>query len=223
MTNPDAAPLGILGGTFDPVHLGHIRIAQQVLAGFSLPAVQMLLAPQPPHKARTGLSTVTDRLAMLTLAVADHPELSISTVEVDRGGTCYTIDSLRALSAATPACRPVFIMGVDSLVELPTWRNYIDLMAEFDLIAVSRFQTSLAPLRSRLDPAVESRLVRQLPPDQPLGTGGRIIYFAIEPIQISSSAIRELVASGGDPAGLVSPAVARYIRDNELYYREGTH
>jgi nicotinate-nucleotide adenylyltransferase len=223
MTRSDASLLGILGGTFDPVHLGHIRIAQQVLARFSLPAVQMLLAPQPPHKARTGLSPVTERLAMLTLAVADHPELSISTHVVDRGGICYTIDSLRALRDTTPACRPVFIMGVDSLVELPTWRNYLDLIAEFDLIVVARFRTSLAPLRSRLDPAVESRLVRHLPPDQPLGTGGRIVYFAIEPIQISSSAIRDLVASGGDPAGLVSAAVARYIRDNELYYREETH
>jgi len=223
MTRSDASPLGILGGSFDPVHLGHIRIAQQVLAGFSLPAVQMLLAPQPPHKARTGLSPVSDRLAMLTLAVADHPELSICTYEVDRGGVCYTIDSLRALRDATPACHPVFIMGVDSLEELPSWRNYPDLITEFDLIVVARFRTSLAALRSRLDPAVENRLVRHLPPDQPLGTGGRILYFTIEPIQISSSAIREIVAAGGDPAGLVSPAVARYIRDNELYYREETH
>jgi nicotinate-nucleotide adenylyltransferase len=220
MTRTDAPPVGILGGTFDPVHLGHIQIAKHVLTECALPAVRMLLSPQPPHKTQAAISPVADRLAMLSLAVADHPWLSISTNEVDRGGICYTIDSLRALRDAESACRPVFIMGLDSLLELPTWRNYIDLISEFDLIVVARPRQRLAPLRGQLDPAVESRLTSQLPHDRLLGAGGRIITLAIEPIHISSSAIRKHVASGGDPGGLVSPVVAGYIRDKRLYNRE---
>jgi len=214
---------GVLGGTFDPVHLGHLVVAERVRAEFSLHRTIMLLAAQPPHKDHAGLSTAADRLAMLKLALIDHPALEIGTYELERDEVCYTINTLRALRDGDPECRPVFIMGMDSLLELPTWRDYLELIAEFDLIVVDRPGESLGAIRQELDPAIVPRIVPHTPGSSTPGAGGRIYHFPFEPIPISSSAIRELTARGGDLHGLVTPAVAKYIQVNSLYRQEENH
>jgi len=216
----EAALTPVLGGTFDPVHLGHLTIAERVRQALGARRVLLLLSALPPHKDNSGVGSTRDRLAMLRLAASERPGLEICTMEIERGGVSYTIDSLRALRAEDATRQPVFIVGSDSLLELPTWRDWPDLIAEFDLIAFDRPELELESIRERLDPAVRNRL-EPLPLEcSSIGTGGRIFHFPMSPVAISSSRIRALAATGADLSGLVSPAVGRYIQRKGLYRRE---
>jgi nicotinate-nucleotide adenylyltransferase len=155
---------------------------------------------------------------MLRRAIEDRPVLEICTLEIDRGEICYSIDTLRQLRDGIPSVLPVFVMGMDSLVELPTWKEFQKLIREFDLIAVDRPGSDAAI--ETLHPGV-SAAVEELPQDEEPPWGrGRIYRLRIPPIPISSSQIRALVARGESPAGLVPPGVARYIHDNRLYLEE---
>ena len=122
---------GVLGGTFDPVHLGHLSIAREVQRTFSLSRLLLMLSALPPHKERASLSSTADREAMLRLAVSGESRLEVSTLELERREISYTIDSLRSMRDGRPGGRPVFILGMDSLFDLPTWKDYLELMAEW--------------------------------------------------------------------------------------------
>jgi nicotinate-nucleotide adenylyltransferase len=155
---------------------------------------------------------------MLRLAIEDGQGLEVSTIEIDRGEVCYTIDTMRRLRDGVPPVVPVFVMGMDSLVELQTWKDFRSLIREFDLIAVDR-PDSDDPARP-LDPEVALAAGELLEGEEPRWQGGRIYRLRIPPIPISSSRIRALAADGDQLSGLVPPAVARYIHDNRLYLEE---
>jgi len=216
--------IGVLGGSFDPVHLGHLQLAGHIGDELRFDRILLVLAATPPHKAVTALSPAGGREAMLRLAVAEWPRLEVSRLELDREGIGYTIDSLRALRDGTPPCRPVFILGMDALADLPTWRDYRDLLREFDLVAVDRQSADLAHLEHSLDPAVAERLVAmddsEAKRDLDVGAGGRVFHFPMEVIPISASEIRRLAAAGREVSHLVPPAVARYIQTTGIYRRE---
>lgn len=231
MTAPAAdsgAPaLGFFGGTFDPVHVGHVAAAQAVYRAFSLRRVLLLPAATPPHKTRTDFASARDRLRMLELAVEGVPGLGVCDLELRRGGTSYTIDSLRALRAGTPPVLPVFVLGMDALLDVASWREPRALVREFDLIAVDRPGRSLDEARGRLDDETFTRLLPAFPgpsgvpaPAPPLGTGGRIFILAIPPVPVSSSEVRSRASRREPLLGLVHPAVARYIQDQALYTQE---
>ena len=137
MTSRARVVVGVLGGTFDPVHCGHLDMAEAIHARLGLARMLMLLSPRPPHKRRQQLSPTGHREAMLRLAVEDRSMLDMSRLELDRPGVGYTIDSLRELRDGH-GLTPVFVLGSDSLVELPTWREYAQLLDEFDLVAIDR-------------------------------------------------------------------------------------
>lgn len=216
MTRPPA--LGVLGGTFDPVHLGHLEIARRARSAAGLARVLLVPSAVPPHKRRARLAPARDREAMLRLAVAGVPGLEVSTIELDTRGVCYTIETLRRLRLGPPAASPVFILGMDSLVDLETWKDFRDLIREFDLIAVDR--PGRPPV---LAPEIAGAVV-PLPDGAPgalpaleLGRGGRIFRVGGPPIPISSSDVRAKAASGADLDGLVPPGVAGYISSKGLY------
>jgi nicotinate-nucleotide adenylyltransferase len=219
-------PIGILGGTFDPVHFGHLGLARWVRAYLGLPRAVLLPAAVPPHKRHEFLSPARHREAMLNLALAAESELELCTVELESGGVCYTIDTLRALRDGPPVCDPLFILGTDSLLEIPTWHQFRDLVREFDLVAIDREEAGLERIRERLDPDLESRLI--VPVDRRSARaavdrgrpGGRILCLGMEPIPISSTEVRRRAAEGRSLVGLVPPAVARYIQSNGLYRQE---
>ncbi len=220
--------VAVLGGTFDPIHSGHLQIAEHVREALRPERVLLVLSATPPHKDSAALCPAHHREAMLRLALAERPGLELSRLELDARRVCYTIDTLSTLRDGTPPVDPLFILGSDALLELPGWREAERIVAEFDLVAVDRPGCRLDEVRDRLAPELARRLVpmplaaddrreREAP-----GRGGRIFHleFPPTPIPISSSEIRARAADGRSLGGLVPPAVARYILDKGLYRKE---
>jgi nicotinate-nucleotide adenylyltransferase len=216
--------VAVLGGSFDPVHVGHLHVADQVWRAFSLSEVILLPCAVPAHKSRK-LTWAGHRLAMLRLAVGHDRRLRISTLEFERGGVSYTIDSLRALVAKDPSLAPLFVVGLDWLSEIDTWREWRDLLREFDLVAVDRPGVDIDGVRRSIDREVSERIV-PVPAaengggDPPPGAGGRIYHLPIPQVDVSSTEIRARAAEGASLAGLVPPPVARYIHTHRLFQRE---
>jgi nicotinate-nucleotide adenylyltransferase len=221
---------GLLGGSFDPVHEGHLRIAEQVRRQLDLSRALLMPAASPPHKARMQLSPGHHREAMLRLAIQGREGLELSTIELQTDQVCYTIDTLRRFRDGEPPCQAVFILGMDSLQQITTWRKWRELIDEFDLAVIQRTEDNTL-LERDLHPEVAARIITLAaasPPEALLarlhvGRGGRIFRLSIPPIPISSSAIRARARSGIDLGGLVPPAVARYIHRTGLYRQENDH
>jgi len=225
----ERSAVGVLGGTFDPVHMGHLSIAEQVRCALGLQRVLLMLSALPPHKPDAEIGSQQHRLAMLHLALDPHAGLDVGTQEIERPGVSYTIDTLRGLRRGPPERNPLFILGTDSLLELHTWHEYRRLAAEFDLIVVERPGVDSRRLLGELEHELAGRLVpvelgddgraRALQQLRP-GGGGRIFQLSVLPLAVSSSDIRSRVAAGCGVGGLVPSAVAGYIRDNSLYRGE---
>jgi nicotinate-nucleotide adenylyltransferase len=211
---------GVLGGTFDPVHLGHLHAARAVRSAFELERVLLVPSAAPPHKVPGRVASASDRLAMLRIAVADIPGLEVATIEIDRGAPSYTIDTLRALRREA-GIDPLFIVGSDALLEIRTWREAERILEEFDLVAVDRPGALPEASRAGLDPAAAARRVAVPPfPAPPPGHGGRIFALAIDGLDVSSTEVRRRAAAGQSLLGLVPPAVDRYIHERKLYLEE---
>lgn len=194
--------IGILGGTFDPVHNGHLHIARELRQALGLDAVVWVPAGRPPHKVGQIVSSDRDRLAMLELALAGSPTDEISTIDLDRAGPSYTADLLQILNEQLAPATLVFLMGEDSLRDLPTWRDPERILRLAELAVAGR-------------PGIEADLeilAAAIP-----GFDGRVHIVPTIEVPYSSSAIRERVRTGQPIAGLVPPAVERYILENGLY------
>jgi nicotinate-nucleotide adenylyltransferase len=223
--------VGVLGGTFDPVHLGHLHAAEHARRVFALPRVLLVPCSTPPHKSRPDLTPAEHRLAMLRAAVEGRQGLEVSDIEIVRGGVSYTIETLRALASGPAPARPLLILGLDALREIGTWYRHGELLSEFDLIAVERPPEGEAPAESgaaALPREFEARVV-PVPCEDGAGssadsrreaTGGRIYRVRIPPLPVSSSRVRAVASAGGPLAGLVPSAVARYIQRQGLYRKE---
>ncbi|MDX1388493.1 MAG: GTPase ObgE [Acidobacteriota bacterium] len=226
---PARRPTAILGGSFDPVHSGHLHVAEWVRRVFSLDEVVLVPCATPAIKTH-ALSSVEHRVAMLRLAIEGKASLSISTIELDRGGVSYTIETLRAIVNENLDVAPLFVVGMDWLPEITSWRGYQELLAEFDLVAVDRPAGEIERTKTTLDDEIAERIV-EVPGREngisefdgpPPGSGGRIFHIAIPPMDVSSSVVRTRIAEGASLAGLVPPGVARYIQEHGLYQREGS-
>ncbi len=223
---PDRELVGVVGGTFDPVHLGHLHIARQVAAVFELQRVLLVPCASQPHKPKGPLASAPDRLEMLRRAVAGEPLLEACSLEVERGGVSYTIDTLDALRSA--GVTPLFVVGLDSVGDLTTWRDHVRLLNEFDLVALDRPGLSMQDASASSHPTIVRRIVpvgsrpgagMQISGAAP-GSGGRIFHLAAPTIDVSSSVVRERVAAGKPIAGLVPAPVAGYIQEHRLYSKE---
>lgn len=217
--------VGVLGGTFDPVHLGHLRVADEVRQRLRLS--RMLLTPSavPPHKPLGAPSSAAHRERMLRLALGGRAGLELCTIELRQERVCYTVDTLRALRDGTPPLSPLFVLGTDALLLIETWRDYRGLLQEFDLVVVERAGVELARAAGGLERAIADRIVLGPAGEvalaaQELGRGGRIFHLPVAPIAISSSSIRRCAAEGQSLNGLVPTAVAEYIERTGLYRRE---
>jgi nicotinate-nucleotide adenylyltransferase len=199
--------VGILGGTFDPIHIGHLALADCAIA--QLPIDELLLVPagSPPHKQGRRISPAGDRVAMLRLAVAGRRSISVDTIELERPGPSYTVDTVAALidaaeHAGTPM-QPTVIMSADAFAELPTWHE------PHLLVALARI--AVAPRRGHVLPD-PGPVVAKLP-----GLQGRVDLFDGPDLDVSSSDIRARVAAGRPIDHLVPPPVAAYIEKHDLY------
>ena len=215
--------VGVLGGSFDPVHRGHVALACHAVRTLGLERVILLPCADPPHKPDRALAARYHRLEMLYLAAEDRQGLQVSTFELAQRGVRFTIDTLRALRSGTPSLNPVFLCGSDALADITSWREHDVLLAEFDFAAVIRPDDLGAP-RGQGWPDSVARRVAPLPTagEPELGRGGRVYRLDFPAPAVSSSLVRTRRASGHPVSDLVPNRVARYIHRHRLYSEEGS-
>ncbi len=212
--------IGILGGTFNPIHLAHLRSAEEVREAQQLDRILFVPSATPPHKRGNGLVAAAHRLAMVRRAIRGNPAFHVSTIEIDRGGRSYSVDTLRALRARMPDAQFFFIMGMDAFREISTWKDYSSLFALCNLVVTSRPAYDDAPLLSALPVAVRAQFCYR-PRTKRLEhrTGNQIIFQPISDLDISASTIRHRLHRGLSVRYLVPAAVERYILQHGLYAR----
>ncbi len=212
--------LGIFGGTFDPIHCGHLALARELREGLGFSAVRFIPAGDPPHRA-APVATPAHRLAMVELAVAEHPCLEVDSREIRRTGRSYTVPTLEELRLEDPA-RPLgLIVGADAFLGLPTWRRWREL---FDLAHVVVVARPGVALDDALPPELAQEWSQRFSRDAAALTSapaGALILQSTTAHPISASAIRAQLAHGeaGIAAvrGLLPAAVLAYIDRNQLY------
>lgn len=197
--------LGIFGGSFDPIHYGHLLLAETCREECCLDQVVFIPAAMPPHKTRV-LTSPGARVEMLELALGGHPAMRVSTREVDRGGVSYTAETLTGLQQDHPGAKLFFLMGADSLEDLPTWREP-QRICELAVPLVVRRSGSPAPDFSRLAHLVDARRLDEI----------RECQVAMPVIELSSTDIRQRVAAEKSIRYRTPRAVEMYIRANGLY------
>jgi nicotinate-nucleotide adenylyltransferase len=216
--------IGLLGGTFNPIHNAHLAIARQAREMLALDRVVMIPSGDPPHKPSNGLASAKDRYEMVRLALASDPHLAISDVEVRRSGKSYSIDTVRLLQQEYGnETRLHFLIGLDAFLEFPTWREPETLLTLCSFVVLSRpglsFQAlSTLPLIPRLPQASltdldQGRAVRL---DVPIGLQS-LICLRVAPSTVSASDIRGRIARGASTANLLPPAVESYILQHHIY------
>ena len=199
-----AARVGWLGGSFDPVHAGHLHIARGAADALQLARVLLVPAHQPPHKRDRRLAPDADRLALLQLACRSDPRLQPCDVELRRGGVSWSIDTARALLAALPGARLFAIVGADTLADLPTWREAGELLRLVTFCPVAR--DGREPDPAALLPLAGPEPIERI----------RAHVLRLEPHPASSTAVRDALLQGRAPAWL-PPGVLDEVRRRRLY------
>ena len=197
--------LGVLGGTFDPVHMGHLAIARAALEAHALSRILLMPAARPPHKDG-GIAPAADRLEMVRIACAGDPHLEASDLEVRRGGISFTVETLAALAARHRGAELFFILGEDTVLELPGWRESARILSLARIVAVHR-EGPRHRFDAALYPGIPPEVLEQCEKDR----------VEMEPVPIASRDIRKAIAKG-DPFDRWLPAgVGEYIRTKKLY------
>jgi nicotinate-nucleotide adenylyltransferase len=197
---------GIFGGTFDPPHLGHLILASESLSQLGLNRLLWVLTPDPPHKPGQPITPLTQRLEMLRLAIAEEPRFEICEAEINRPGPHYSVETLRLLKAQDDSRELVFLMGGDSLRDLPTWREPAEII---------RLCHALGVMRRPGDALDLSALDEQIP-----GLSAKVQFVDVPLLEISSSQIRERVAGKTSFRYYLHPRVHDYILENGLYQKK---
>lgn len=196
--------IGVMGGTFDPIHNGHLIVAEEARTRLNLAAVLFVPAGQPWLKPASPIAAAEHRVEMVRLAIADKPYFKLSTMEIERAGASYTVDTIAELEGQLDAEDGLFlILGWDSLAELPKWKEPSRLIEMCHLVVVPRPGYPRPRLKS---------LERAIP-----GLSQRVMFMNKPEIDISASAIRDRVARGLSIRHLVPEPVNRYIKQHGLY------
>lgn len=195
--------MGLFGGSFDPIHQGHIDMALRLADSLGLDGVLLMPTFVPPHKIRETMASAEHRLNMCRLVAREHPQLQVSDMEMTRGGASFTVDTLTALCEQYPETAWYLITGADMFVTLRTWYRFEDIARMAVLCTVPREGVSSAQLEAYAEE---------------LRAAGATCYVDPQPVMtVSSTEIRERVVSGAPLDGLVSSAVADYIVENHIY------
>jgi nicotinate-nucleotide adenylyltransferase len=208
---------GILGGTFNPIHLAHLRIAEEVREVCSLDRVLFIPAATPPHKALAGDIPFADRLAMVELAVMGNPAFAVSDLEAQRPGKSYSVRTLELLREANPEDSFYFIIGMDSYQALDTWKDYRRLFDLTNLVVSTRPGSPQGDLLELLPVVIRDEFCYDEPSTLRHRSGTRVILLEETFLDISSTHIRQLVAEGRSPRYLVPEAVEEFIHRQGFY------
>lgn len=201
--------IGLFGGTFDPIHKGHLHIAQAFAEQMQLDSVIFLPAGEPYHKS-SERTAAAHRLAMVEAAIAHEPRFAVSDIDIVREGATYTIDTIQIFRQHFPNAQLWFLMGMDSLLQLNTWKNWQTLVRQTNIAVAARENTVLqnapAPLHSWLGEALNN---------------GSLKLLTAPEYNISSTQIRAAIAQGQSVAQWLPESVADYIRAHGLYQSNG--
>jgi nicotinate-nucleotide adenylyltransferase len=196
--------VGVFGGTFDPIHLGHLAVARSIQATLSLDRVVLVPAGQPWLKAGTPVSSVNDRVEMLRLAIAREKAFVLSTIEAERPGPSYTVDTMETLQRQSGSDSVLyFLLGSDALMDIAKWKEPRRLIQLCQLVAFARPGFEF-PTTDALEAAVP-------------GLSQRVIFLEVPQVNIRATDIRSRIAEGRSIKRLVSRAVERYILEHGLY------
>lgn len=221
--------IGLFGGTFNPIHRGHLQVVQDVQKAFSLERILLVPSALPPHKESGSLADAPDRMNMIRLAVANNPALmqfvSVSDVELKRFGPSYTIDTVRHLKQNMPQDMELYlILGLDAFLEIDTWKSYRELFLLVPFIVMTRAgagQTddSMAKmlgnyLRSNISDGYRFSAAQVCYVDD---SKQPVFVFKVTPVDISSTKIRGRIKSGRSVASMVPKEVEDYIKSKGLY------
>jgi nicotinate-nucleotide adenylyltransferase len=213
------SPVGIFGGTFDPIHFGHLRTAFELLHALRLAEVRLVPAGNPPHRG-IPLCDARHRLDMVRAAVADQPGLIVDDREVRREGPSYTVLTLRELRDEAPG-RPIcLLLGMDAFLGLPQWHEWRSV---FDLahVVVAHRPGWIAPVAGTLGELLAVRGTQRVE-DLHESVAGRIHVRPVTQLEISSTDLRDLIVAGQDPRYLLPDAVRALIRDTGCYHPRAT-
>lgn len=189
--------IGIFGGSFNPIHTGHLIVSEEILNSLQLDSVLFVPSAIPPHKGTTDLAPFADRFRMIELAIEDNPRFQVDDIELRLSGKSFTVRTLRQFKKSNPDWEIYFLLGLDSLLEIKTWKEPDSI---FDLCQMIVFDR---PGYNRED--VEAEIA------------SRVFFSEATRIGISASMIREKLQKGGSIRYLVPESVERYIRSSGLY------
>jgi nicotinate-nucleotide adenylyltransferase len=222
--------LGVMGGTFNPIHYGHLAAANEVREAFALERIIFVPAAVPPHKDQTAIIEPRHRLMMAILATVSNPHFLVSAIEVDRPGTSYSVETIAALKALYPTIHALyFILGIDAFLEIASWRQPDVLLKSCHLVVTGRpgfnlHQHATIPLQqlSTRYPYLsfeqaEGETSAQLPRVRVSGTPYQIFYREVTALDISSTQIRQRIQQERSIAYLLPETVEAYIRTYQLY------
>jgi nicotinate-nucleotide adenylyltransferase len=219
----DPGGIGVLGGTFNPIHLGHLRVAEEVREAQGLDEIWFVPAAAPPHKTSEVLVPAADRLRMVELAIAGVPGFRASRLELDRTGPSYSIDTLRTVAHEIAPRRPVFVLGFDAFRDFHTWKDHTEIFGVCDIVVVTRppwperLASEHIPIAARnafwYDSASESYRHQ---------SGHVLTLQRITALDISAAALRARLATRRSIRFLVPPPVEAYIAEHGLYQGDGS-
>ncbi len=218
--------IGLFGGTYNPVHFGHLRAALEVKEGFDLDKVFLIPAALPPHKTSGDVADAADRLHMLRLALEDTTGLTISDVELNRSGPSYTIDTVQHFKHSLPdQSRIYLIMGMDAFLEIDTWKSYDELLKQIPFIIINRPKSGSAANDCGWE-SMEKFLASRISRDYVFSDSQScyraknkqpVYVFEVTSLDISSTRVRNLINTGRSIEYFVPRKVAEYINSKGLY------
>jgi len=218
---PASGRTGVLGGTFDPIHEGHVAAAEAARKALALDQVLFVPSHRPPHRAAEPRASAFHRFAMVSLAVAPHPGFVASDVEVERAGPSYTADTLRRLhEVGYEASQLFFILGTDAFAEIATWRDYPAVLDLSHFVVIARPGQAIGMASEHVSSLVaRMRLVDDGVREGAVGPECGVFLVNAGTPAVSSTEIRDRAARGASLAGLVAPDVERHISRHQLYRR----
>lgn len=201
--------LAVMGGTFDPIHIGHLMTAEEVRSEFGIDQVVFIPTGHPPHKDSEKVTDSEHRYLMSVLATVENPSFHVSRIEIDRPGTTYTVDTIESIKKAYPAgVKIYFITGADAVHEILTWERVDELMKICEFVAVTRPGYKRRQLKAKVEELKKSFECK-------------VHYLEVPALAISSSDIRERIRKYKPIKYLVPEAVEKYIHKFELYSDKG--
>lgn len=221
MSEESRQRIGVYGGTFDPLHLGHFEVAKAILQAFALDEMLFVPAFVPPHKRKQAISSPFHRLAMLALATAKEPRMFVSTIELEAPARPYTIETLQRLQAERPQAQLFFVMGADSFRDVTMWRDHERLLSDFSVIAATRpGYLEAEHIAAHLAPELQKQVIDlrggRLPAATDLAAPHVYLTDYIE-VDVAATFIRERAAQGQAVDDFTPPPIAAYIAKYRLY------